>query len=113
MSEYSNLCWKCIIYRTVILSNCNNLFCFHRRDLEQAGEVESLKLEGDIGGGLILQREICVPKDNPKIFRIESSIVARKVGAGSGGFSRLDLISLYFTNWTRDQRQFLCSNHTL
>lgn len=76
---------------------CNNVFWFYRRDLEQAREVESLKLEGDIGGGLILQREIYVPNDNPKIFCIDSSIEARKVGAGSGGFSRLDLISLYCT----------------
>lgn len=70
-------------------------FCFCRRDLEQAGEVESLKLEGDIGGGLIIHREIYFPKDDPKIFRIDSGIVARKVGAGSGGFSRLNLISSY------------------
>lgn len=45
-------------------------------------------LEGDIGGGLALQRKIYIPKNDPKVFRIDSSIVARKVGAGSGGFSR-------------------------
>lgn len=45
-------------------------------------------LEGDIGGGLALQRKIYFPKNDPKVFRIDSSIVARKVGAGSGGFSR-------------------------
>lgn len=45
-------------------------------------------LEGDIGGGLILQRKLTIPKDNPKIFKIDSKILARKVGAGSGGFSR-------------------------
>ena len=67
---------------------------FYRRDLEQSGEIESLKLEGDIGGGLVLQREISFSKDDPKVFRIESGIVARKVGAGSGGYSRLDLLHL-------------------
>lgn len=45
-------------------------------------------LEGNIGGGLILQRQLTIPKDNPKIFKIDSKILARKVGAGSGGFSR-------------------------
>lgn len=45
-------------------------------------------LEGDIGGGLALQRKIYIPKNDPKVFQIDSSIVARKVGAGSGGFSR-------------------------
>ncbi|PON47571.1 hypothetical protein PanWU01x14_243300 [Parasponia andersonii] len=60
-----------------------------RRNLENAGELESLLLEGDIGGGLAIKRQICIPKDEPKAFRIDSSIVAEKVGAGSGGFSRL------------------------
>ena len=59
-----------------------------RRDLEHAGEEESLMLEGDIGGGLIIQRQITIPKDNPKVLQIESCILARNVGAGSGGFSR-------------------------
>ena len=45
-------------------------------------------LEGDIGGGLVLQRKIYIPKNDPKVFRIESSIISHKVGAGSGGFSR-------------------------
>lgn len=56
--------------------------------MEHAGEEESLILEGDIGGGLILRRKISIPKDNPRVFRIASSIEARSVGAGSGGFSR-------------------------
>ncbi|CAL5440955.1 unnamed protein product [Camellia sinensis] len=59
------------------------------RNLEQAGERESLMLEGDIGGGVVIERHISFPKDNSNILRIDSSIVARKVGAGSGGFSRL------------------------
>lgn len=45
-------------------------------------------LQGDIGGGLVLERLITIPKDDPKVLRINSSIIARKVGAGSGGFSR-------------------------
>ncbi|KAB1218912.1 hypothetical protein CJ030_MR3G018211 [Morella rubra] len=60
-----------------------------RRNLEHAGENESILLEGDIGGGLVLQRQIHIPKHNPKVVQIDSSIIARKVGAGSGGFSRL------------------------
>lgn len=48
-----------------------------------------LKLEGDIGGGLILEREIYFTKDNPKVLKIDSGIIACQVGAGSGGFSRL------------------------
>lgn len=60
---------------------------FYRRNLEQAGEEESLCMEGDIGGGLVFQRQISIFKD-PKVLRIDSSIIARSVGAGSGGFSR-------------------------
>ena len=61
-----------------------------RRDLEHAEEDESLILEGNIGGGLVLRRQISILKDNPKILQIDSGIIARSVGAGSGGFSRLD-----------------------
>jgi hypothetical protein len=50
---------------------------------------EVLGMEGDIGGGLILAREILLPHDSLKTIKISSSIVARSVGAGSGGFSRL------------------------
>jgi hypothetical protein len=45
-------------------------------------------MEGDVGGGLVLERQISILKDNPKVFKIDSSIQARSVGAGSGGFSR-------------------------
>lgn len=51
--------------------------------------VEVLGMEGDIGGGLILARDILLPHDSLKTIRISSSIQARTVGAGSGGFSRL------------------------
>lgn len=63
-------------------------FFSRRRDLEHAEEEESLCLEGDISGGLFLQRKISIPRDNSKVLQIDSSIVARNVGAGSGGFSR-------------------------
>ena len=59
------------------------------RNLEQAGEEESLKLEGEIGGGLVIERQISLPKDNSKVFRVDSGIIAHNVGAGSGGYSRL------------------------
>ncbi|KAL8498688.1 hypothetical protein ACS0TY_021866 [Phlomoides rotata] len=78
-------------------AGCSEEYSVNERDLEQAGEVESLQLEGDIGGGLILERQICIPKDNKKIFRIDSGIVARKVGAGSGGFSRLVCLRVHPT----------------
>ncbi|KAF4400709.1 hypothetical protein G4B88_001264 [Cannabis sativa] len=65
------------------------------RDLEHAGEQESLLLEGDIGGGLVMKRKIYIPKDEPEVFRIDSSIVAQNVGAGSGGFSRLVCIRVH------------------
>ena len=72
-------------------NDCDLLYCnifeFCRRDLKQSGE-ESLSLEGDIGGGLVLQRQISIPENNLKVLRINSAIIARNVGAGSGGFSR-------------------------
>ncbi|CAA7030718.1 unnamed protein product [Microthlaspi erraticum] len=67
------------------------------RDLEHAGEEESLILEGDVGGGLVLRRKITIPKHNPKVFRIASSIEARSVGAGSDGFSRLVCLRVHPT----------------
>ncbi|XP_059663103.1 uncharacterized protein LOC132308859 isoform X2 [Cornus florida] len=79
--EYSG-----IEYRS---AGCSEDYAVIERDLEQAGETESLKLEGDIGGGLVIERQISFSKDDPKVFQIDSSIVSRKVGAGSGGFSRL------------------------
>lgn len=50
--------------------------------------MESLLLEGDVGGGLVLERMISLPTDGQNVVQINSSIVARSVGAGSGGFSR-------------------------
>ncbi|KDO42676.1 hypothetical protein CISIN_1g0325592mg, partial [Citrus sinensis] len=68
-------------------AGCTEEYSVVERSLQHGGEEESLMLEGDIGGGLILQRKLTIPKDNPKIFKIDSKILARKVGAGSGGFS--------------------------
>lgn len=65
-----------------------------RRDLQQAGEEEALRLEADVGGGLALEREISIPKGGHKVVRIQSSIIGRNVGAGSGGFSRFVKIVL-------------------
>ncbi|KAL1834678.1 uncharacterized protein LOC108215608 isoform X1 [Daucus carota subsp. sativus] len=64
---------------------------------EQAKEVESLSLEGDVGGGLVLERTISLPKDEPKVVQIDSSIVARSIGAGSGGFSRVVCLRVHPT----------------
>ncbi|PRQ19137.1 putative alpha-glucosidase [Rosa chinensis] len=70
-------------------AGCSEEYNVIERNPEHAGEEESLMLEGDIGGGLVLQRQLYIPKNDPKVFRIDSSIIARKVGAGSGGYSRL------------------------
>lgn len=87
--EYSG-----IDYRS---AGCSEEYTVIRRDLAQSGEEESLKLEGDIGGGLILERQISVPKDKHNVVRIESAIVARNVGAGSGGYSRLVCLRVHPT----------------
>uniref|UniRef100_A0A0D9WY37 Uncharacterized protein n=1 Tax=Leersia perrieri TaxID=77586 RepID=A0A0D9WY37_9ORYZ len=78
-------------------AGCTEEYNVVRRYLEQSGEEESICLEGDIGGGLVLQRQISILKDNPKIFQIDSSIQARSVGAGSGGFSRLVCLRVHPT----------------
>ncbi|XP_050270102.1 uncharacterized protein LOC126714137 isoform X3 [Quercus robur] len=78
-------------------AGCSEEYNVIEHKLEHAGEEESIMLEGDIGGGLALQRKIYIPKNDPKVFRIDSSIVARKVGAGSGGFSRLVCLRVHPT----------------
>ncbi|KAJ8509812.1 hypothetical protein OPV22_000246 [Ensete ventricosum] len=70
-------------------AGCSEEYKVVRRNLEQAGEEESLCMEGDIGGGLVFERQISIFKEDPKVLRIDSSIIARSVGAGSGGFSRM------------------------
>ncbi|KAL5198344.1 hypothetical protein ABZP36_001856 [Zizania latifolia] len=78
-------------------AGCTEEYKVIRRYLEQSGDEESICLEGDIGGGLVLQRHISILKDNPKIVQIDSSIQARSVGAGSGGFSRLVCLRVHPT----------------
>ncbi|KAJ0970889.1 hypothetical protein J5N97_018848 [Dioscorea zingiberensis] len=78
-------------------AGCSEEYEVVGRNLEQPGEEESLILEGNIGGGLVLQRKISILKDNPKILLIDSGIIARNVGAGSGGFSRLVCLRVHPT----------------
>ncbi|CAA0838272.1 heteroglycan glucosidase 1 [Striga hermonthica] len=87
--EYSS-----VEYRS---AGCSEEYLVVERGMELAGEMESLQLEGDIGGGLALERQIYIPKDNKKIICIDSGLVARKVGAGSGGFSRLVCLRVHPT----------------
>lgn len=53
-----------------------------------AGEDARLRVEGDVGGGLLMRREFQCSAAAPETLRIASSIEAAAVGAGSGGFSR-------------------------
>ncbi|CAL1386677.1 unnamed protein product [Linum trigynum] len=78
-------------------AGCSEAYSVIERDLVHAGEEESLMLEGDIGGGVILQRHVSILKDRPQILQIESGIIARSVGAGSGGFSRLVCLRVHPT----------------
>ncbi|KAF5753750.1 putative alpha-glucosidase [Helianthus annuus] len=78
-------------------AGCTEQYTVLDRDLEQAGEIESLKMEGDVGGGLAIERNISISRDNPKVFNIDSSLVACNVGAGSGGFSRLVCLRIHPT----------------
>lgn len=63
-------------------TNCRHL-------LESLDGQEFLGLEGDIGGGLVLSRDILVAKNSPDKVNITSRIQARSVGAGAGGDSRV------------------------
>lgn len=76
---------------------CTEEYAVLEIDLKQAGEEESLLLEGDVGGGLVLERCISIPKTEPKLLRIKSSIIGRNVGAGSGGYSRLVCLRVHPT----------------
>ncbi|XP_058086523.1 uncharacterized protein LOC131233753 [Magnolia sinica] len=77
-------------------TGCTEEYTVIGRNLEQSGE-ESLTLEGDIGGGLVFQRQISIPRENPKVLWIDSGIIARNVVAGSGGFSRLVCLRVHPT----------------
>lgn len=78
-------------------TGCTEEYAVIERDLQQAGEEEALIMECDIGGGLVLERCISIPKLEPNVVRINSSIMGRKVGAGSGGFSRLVCLRVHPT----------------
>ncbi|CAA6669562.1 unnamed protein product [Spirodela intermedia] len=68
---------------------CSEEYTIIGRGLPEESDGDSLTMEGDIGGGLVIERRVSVPGGEPEILQIDSSIVARSVGAGSGGFSRL------------------------
>ncbi|XP_024399119.1 uncharacterized protein [Physcomitrium patens] len=70
-------------------AGCTEEYKVVKRDMQALDGQEFVSLEGDIGGGLILARDVLVAKNNPDIVSINSRIEARSVGAGSGGFSRL------------------------
>jgi hypothetical protein len=70
-------------------AGCTEEYKVIRRYREQSGKEESICLEGDIGGGLVLQRQISICKENPKIVKIDSSIRAKQGADHSGGFSGL------------------------
>lgn len=78
-------------------AGCSEEYSVIKQGLELARESEKLSLEGDIGGGLVLERQIYFLEDKPKTFGINSAIVARNVGAGSGGFSRLVCLRVHPT----------------
>lgn len=78
-------------------AGCSEEYAILKRTLEQAAEEESLLLEGDVGGGVILQRVLSISKDNPKVLKIASGLLAKNVGAGSGGFSRLVCLRVHPT----------------
>ncbi|KAG0504780.1 hypothetical protein M758_N018300 [Ceratodon purpureus] len=79
--EYSGSEWRS--------SGCTEEYKVIRHSLAALDGQEFLAMEGDIGGGLILARDILVAKDSPDKMNISSRIEARTVGAGSGGYSRL------------------------
>ncbi|XP_058777569.1 uncharacterized protein LOC131651863 isoform X2 [Vicia villosa] len=87
--EYSG-----IEYRS---AGCSEEYSIINRELEHDGEEESVVLEGDIGGRLVLQRHIYFPKNAANIIQINSSIIARSVRAGSEGFSRLACLRIHPT----------------
>lgn len=68
---------------------CTEAYDVIGRELVQSDEEDAIVMEGDIGGGLVFRREVMVPKGARNSVRVASSIVARSVGAGSGGFSRI------------------------
>lgn len=63
-------------------ANCRHL-------LETLDGQEFLGLDGDIGGGLVMSRDILVALKSPDKVNITSRIQAKSIGAGAGGESRV------------------------
>ncbi|GJU20784.1 heteroglycan glucosidase 1 [Tanacetum coccineum] len=78
-------------------AGCTEEYVVIDRDLAQVGQIDSLKMEGDVGGGLAIQRNISILKDNPKVFKIDSSLVARNVGDGPEAYSRVACLRIHPT----------------
>lgn len=68
---------------------CSEPYKILKREVTQMEGEDSVLMEGDIGGGLSMYRTISVPRDKCQQIQIKSSIVAKAVGAGAGGFSRV------------------------
>ncbi|CAM6098678.1 unnamed protein product [Calypogeia fissa] len=76
---------------------CTEEYNVIKKELTESAGSHGITLEGDIGGGLAMVRHIEIPSDSPKVLQIRSSIEARSVGAGSGGFSRLVCLRVHPT----------------
>ncbi|CAM6030795.1 unnamed protein product [Sphagnum balticum] len=76
-------------------AGCAEEYTVVKREMAQVEGQDLLGLEGDISGGLALCREILLPKSSPNTVQISSRIVAKSVGAGSGGFSRLVCLRIH------------------
>ncbi|XP_024514989.1 uncharacterized protein LOC9649481 isoform X2 [Selaginella moellendorffii] len=68
---------------------CTEEYNVLSRNLLEINGEDVLSMECDLGGGLVMSREIAIHKKSPKVVHITSQIVARSVGAGAGGYSRI------------------------
>ncbi|GJX71830.1 hypothetical protein Tco_0309001 [Tanacetum coccineum] len=64
--EYSG-----IEYRS---AGCTEEYVVIDRDLTKVGQIDSLKMEDDVGDGLAIQRNISILKDNPKVLKIDDCL---------------------------------------
>lgn len=76
---------------------CTEEYNVLKQNTSQIVGSDALFMEGDIGGGLYLQRNIIISKDLPQVLQISSSIVAKSNLAGSGGFSRVVCLRIHPT----------------
>ncbi|KAL9350212.1 hypothetical protein Peur_057467 [Populus x canadensis] len=88
-----------IEFRRGILVDSFSSFSLSQRPKKSAlvNNVQREIAKGVIGGGLVLRWKISILKDNPKILQIDYGIIARSIGAGSGGFSRLVCLRVHPT----------------